>query len=126
MDRRIRRVLSLQLALLLVASLGAYAIWGLGVAKAVWFGAGIAAANTIMIAWRMRQGCATAAAQPSLSEFYRSWLERYLLAGALLAAGLGGLKLAPLGLLSGFILGQVIWILAPLTVEAGSRDTEEK
>ena len=125
MDRRIRRILSLQLALLLVASLGAYAIWGLGVAKAVWFGAGIAAANTIMIAWRMRPGRA-ALAQPSLSEFYRSWLERYLLAGALLAAGLGGLKLMPLGLLSGFILGQVIWIIAPLTVEAGSRDTEEK
>ncbi|OFZ94574.1 MAG: hypothetical protein A2Z44_03805 [Betaproteobacteria bacterium RBG_19FT_COMBO_58_11] len=125
MDRRIRRILSLQLALLLVASLGAYAIWGLGVAKAVWFGAGIAAANTIMIAWRMRPGRA-ALAQPSLSEFYRSWLERYLLAGVLLAAGLGGLKLMPLGLLSGFILGQVIWIIAPLTVEAGSRDTEEK
>lgn len=126
MDRRIRRVLSLQVALLLVASPGAYAIWGLGVAKAVWFGAGIATANTLMLAWRMRQGRTAAVAQPSLSEFYRSWLERYLLAGALLAAGLGGLKLMPLGLLSGFILGQVIWIFAPLTVGVGSRDTEEK
>lgn len=126
MDRQIRRVLSLQLALLLVASLGAYAIWGLGVAKAVGFGAGIASANTLMIAWRMRQGRTTSAAQPSLSEFYRSWLERYLLVGALLAAGLSGLKLMPLGLLSGFILGQVIWILAPFAFEVGSRDTEEK
>lgn len=125
MDQQIRRVLSLQLALLLVASLGTYAIWGLGVAKAVCFGAGIASANTLMIAWRMRQGRA-ALAQPSLSEFYRSWLERYLLVGVLLAAGLGGLKLMPLGLLSGFILGQVIWILAPLTFGVGSRDTEEK
>jgi hypothetical protein len=48
------------------------------------------------------------------------------LAVVLLAAGLGGLKLAPLGLLSGFILGQVIWILAPFTIDVGSRDTEEK
>ncbi|MBT9614088.1 MAG: ATP synthase subunit I [Burkholderiales bacterium] len=126
MDRQIRQVLSLQLALILVASLGGYAIWGLGVAQAVCFGAGIAAVNTLMIAWRMRQGRTTPAAQPSLSEFYRSWLERYLLLGVLLAAGLGGLKLMPLGLLSGFILGQVIWIFAPLTVEAGARDTEEK
>jgi len=125
MDRQIRRVLSSQLALLLVASLVAFAIWGPRVAVAVCFGAGIASANTLMIAWRMRQGRA-AQAQPSLSEFYRSWLERYLLVGVLLAAGLGGLKLMPLGLLSGFILGQVIWIFAPLTVEAGSRDTEEK
>lgn len=126
MDQQIRRVLSLQLALLLVASLGTYAIWGLGVAKAVCFGAGIASANTLMIAWRMRQGRKQTATQPSLSEFYRSWLERYLLVGVLLAAGLGGLKLMPLGLLSGFILGQVIWILAPLTFGVGSRDTEEK
>jgi len=130
MDRQIRRVLSLQLALLLVASLGAYAIWGLWVATAVCFGAGIATANTLMIAWRMRQRRTTPAAQPSLGEFYRSWLERYLLVGVLLAAGLGGLKLMPLGLLSGFILGQVIWILATLlqsigTIEAGSQDTEK-
>jgi len=125
MDHQIRRVLSLQLALLLVASLAAFAIWGLGMAKAVWFGAGIATANTLMIAWRMRRGRKTAPAQAGLSEFYRSWLERYLLVGVLLAAGLGGLKWMPLGLLSGFVLGQIVWILAPLTF-AGSRDTEEK
>lgn len=126
MDHPIRRVLNLQLALLLFASFSAYAVWGLSVALALAFGAGIAVANTLMIAWRMRQGRKQTTTQPSLSEFYRSWLERYLLVGVLLAAGLGGLKLMPLGLLSGFILGQVIWILAPLTFEAGSRDTEEK
>ena len=126
MDRQIRRVLRLQLALLLVASLVALAIWGLVVAQAVGFGVGIAVTNTLMIAWRMRRGRVASAAQASLSEFYRSWLERYLLVGVLLAAGLGGLELMPLGLLSGFILGQVIWILAPLTFEAGSRNTEEK
>ena len=124
MDHQIRRVLSLQVALLLVASLMAFAIWGLGMAKAVWFGTGIAAANTLMIAWRMRQGRKTAPAQASLSEFYRSWLERYLLVGVLLAAGLGGLKLMPLGLLSGFVLGQIVWILAPLTF-AGSRNVKK-
>ena len=130
MDRQIRRVLRLKLALLLVASLVALTIWGLVVAQAVCFGVGIAVANTLMIAWRMRRGRVASAAQPSLSEFYRSWLERYLLVGALLAAGLGGLKLMPLGLLSGFILGQMIWILAPLfqskgTVEAGPRNVKK-
>ena len=53
----------------------------------------------------------------SLNEFIRSWLERYLVVGVLLALGLGWLKLLPLGLLSGFILGQLIWILAPLTIK---------
>ena len=125
MDHQIRRVLGLQLALLLVASLMAFAIWGLGMAKAVWFGTGIATANTLMIAWRMRQGRKTAPAQAGLSEFYRSWLERYLLVGVLLAVGLGGLKWMPLGLLSGFVLGQIVWILAPL-IFAGSRNVKEK
>ena len=120
MDSQIRRVLSLQLALLLVASLGAWAIGGLVVAQAVCFGVGITVTNTLMIAWRMRRGRVVPAAQPSLSEFYRSWLERYLLVGALLAVGLGGLKLMPLGLLGGFILGQVVWILAPYSREVGS------
>ena len=124
MDHQIRRVLGLQLALLLVASLMAFAIWGPGMAKAVWFGTGIATANTLMIAWRMRQGRKTAPAQAGLSEFYRSWLERYLLVGVLLAVGLGGLKWPPLGLLSGFVLGQIVWILAPFTF-AGSRNVKK-
>lgn len=125
MDRQIRRVLRLQLALLLVASLVALTIWGLVVAQAVGFGVGIAVVNTLMIAWRMRRGRVASAAQPSLSEFYRSWLERYLLVGALLAVGLGGLKLMPLGLLGGFILGQVIWILAPFSLVVGSRNVKK-
>ena len=130
MDRQIRRVLGSQLALLLVASLLAFVVWDATAAIAVGFGAGIASANTYLLAWRMRPGRAAATAQPSLSEFYRSWLERYLLVGVLLAAGLGGFKLMPFGLLSGFILGQAIWILAPLfqtngSGEAGSQDTEK-
>lgn len=124
MDRRIKRVLSLQLVLLFVAVLGGYAIWGGGVARAVWFGSFIAIANTLLIAWRMRCGNRNKdrargelGAQQYLRQFYRSWLERYLVVGALLAMGLGGLKLMPLGLLTGFILGQAIWIFAPLTIK---------
>jgi len=123
MDRRLKRVLSLQLALLLIAVLGAYAVWGLGEARAVWFGSFIAVANTLLIVWRMRRSRnkdrarGELGAQQYLKQFYRSWLERYLVVGALLAMGLGGLKLMPLGLLAGFILGQVIWIFAPLTIK---------
>lgn len=123
MDRRLKRVLSLQLVLLLIAVLGAYAVWGLGEAGAVWFGSFIAVANTLLIVWRMRRSRnkdrarGELGAQQYLKQFYRSWLERYLVVGALLAMGLGGLKLMPLGLLAGFILGQVIWIFAPLTIK---------
>ena len=37
--------------------------------------------------------------------------------GVLFALGLGALKMPPPGLLGGFILGQLIWILAPFTVK---------
>lgn len=130
MDRQIRAVLGGQIALLLAVSLAGYLIWGLSIAIAACFGSGISAVNTLMIAWRMRQPVGRTAAAPDaapgLSEFYRSWLERYLLVGVLLALGLGGLKLMPLGLLSGFILGQVIWIVGPALYKSGVADTEEK
>jgi ATP synthase protein I len=123
MDRRIRRVLSVQLVFLLTAGLIAYGVWGLEVARATWFGAFIATANTLLIAWHMRPGSGRSnkggelGAQHYLRQFYRSWLERYLVVGVLLASGLGGLKLMPLALLAGFILGQLIWIIAPLTIK---------
>ncbi len=115
MDRRIRRVLSLQLALLLFAAVGAYGLWGM--ATAAWFGVLIAITNTLLLAWRMRPSSKAPGKPASLNEFIRSWLERYLAVGVLFALGLGALKMPPLGLLGGFILGQLIWILAPLTVK---------
>jgi ATP synthase protein I len=117
MDRRIRRVLSLQIALLLLVTVGVYALWGMVAAKAAWFGVLIATTNTLLLVWRMRPNDRVPGKPASLNEFIRSWLERYLAVGVMLALGLGGLKLLPLGLLSGFILGQLIWILAPLTIK---------
>ena len=123
MDRSIRRVLSVQLVFLLAAGMAAYGVWGLEVAGATGFGAIIAIANTLLVAWHMRPGSGKSnkggelGAQYYLRQFYRSWLERYLVVGVLLALGLGGLKLMPLALLAGFILGQLIWIVAPLTIK---------
>jgi ATP synthase protein I len=117
MDRRIRRVLHLQLVLMLLATAGPYALWGFATAKAAWFGVLIATTNTLLLAWRMRPNREAPGKPASLKEFVRSWLERYLAVGALLALGLGGLKLLPLDLLGGFVLGQLAWILAPLTIE---------
>ena len=123
MDRRIRRVLSVQFVFFLAAGMTSYGVWGLDVARATGFGAIIAIANTVLIAWHMRPGSGKSnkggelGAQHYLRQFYRSWLERYLVVVILLALGLGGLKLMPLALLAGFILGQLIWIIAPLTIK---------
>lgn len=120
MDRHIRRVLRLQLAILLIITVGVYALWGTVVAQAVWFGLFIATMNTLLIAWRMRPNNkppSRLSKPANLNEFFRSWLERYLVVGGLLALALGGLKLLPPALLGGFILGQLVWILAPLTIK---------
>ena len=123
MDRRLRRVLSLQLVLLVGTGAAAYAIFGQSETQAVVFGGLVALSNSGLIAWRMRpqaigQGVAAElAAHQQLKKLYRYALERYLGVGALLAVGLGALHFMPLGLLAGFILGQVAWVIAPLTIE---------
>jgi hypothetical protein len=39
-------------------------------------------------------------------------MERFFVVGVLLAAGFAMLKLAPLPLLTGFIVGQLAWVIA--------------
>jgi len=119
MDRRIRRVIGLQAVVLIAAGLTAATFWGVEAAKGAWFGAAIGLANTLMIAWRMNPSAAAQegeqSAQRHLRQFYRSWIERYVLLLVLFALALIGLKLLPVALLSGFILAQAAWIVAPLT-----------
>lgn len=137
MDRRIRGVLSAQSVWVLVAALGAYRIWDasqLAMVSAA-MGALIALVNTAFIAWRLNAqenlgktpGCdtgpagaqeindtATPNAHRHLKQFYRSALERYFLVASLFAMSLGVLKFLPVALLGGFILGQALWMVAPL------------
>lgn len=121
MDSRVRRVLSMQFMWVLCAGLAAYLIWGSALrpqpSLSAATGAAIAFVNTGLIAWRMRHAAKSAGereAHHTLKQIYRWALERYVIVAALLAAGLGGWKLMPLGLLGGFILGQAIWLAAPL------------
>lgn len=116
MDRRIRRVIGLQAVVLIAAGLTAATFWGVEAAKGAWFGAAIGLANTLMIVWRMKPNArGEQSAQRHLRQFYRSWIERYVLLLVLFALALIGLKLLPVALLSGFILAQAAWIVAPLT-----------
>jgi len=108
------RVVSAQAMIAILAALLTYAAFGATAAKAVWYGGAVALANGLFLVWRMRQDVA----QPSrdahrhLRSFYRSSLERFFLVALLLAGGLGLLKLLPLAVLSGFVLGQLTLIVA--------------
>ncbi|MEN8107321.1 MAG: ATP synthase subunit I [Pseudomonadota bacterium] len=73
------------------------------------FGGAIALLNVMLLEWRRYQadsGRAMSAGQ-SLWLLYRSAMERFVLVLALFALGMGGWRLEPLPLLTGFIAGQL-------------------
>lgn len=50
-----------------------------------------------------------------LRSFIFSGLERFVVVGLLLAAGMGPLGLDPLGVVGGFVAGQLTWLLYAVT-----------
>jgi ATP synthase protein I len=73
----------------------------------------VAMLNVLVLLWRRHRadtGRALSAGQ-SLWVLYRTALERFVLVGLLFAMGMGGLKLAPLPLLTGFLVGQLALVL---------------
>jgi ATP synthase protein I len=82
---------------------------GWGRAGSALFGGVIAIGNLLLLEWRRvrtERGPALSASR-SIRVLYRSALERMGLVVLLFAVGLGLLRLDPLGLLTGFIAGQL-------------------
>ena len=109
----VRRRLGFQTALITVTSIVFFTLGDAMQAGSVWFGGAIATANLLLLEWRRLaadNGPALSAAR-SLRLLYRTALERFLLATTLFALALGVLRLEPLALLSGFIVGQAALIV---------------
>ena len=108
------RVAMLSAGLLMIVA----AIAGLSVLLAVAYGLMVAWVNASLLWWRWHRGEKVyhCDGQRHLKSFYRSMMERFFVVGILLAAGFGILKLAPLALLLGFVVGQLIWMVAGLTL----------
>lgn len=105
----IRKLLVLQLLLIAVTSVVFLLCYGVFQAGSVWGGGAIASANSLLLEWRRHgadSGRALSAGE-SIRVLYRTALERFVLVALLFALGLGGLKLDPLALLTGFIMGQL-------------------
>ena len=94
----------------------AYLYKGEAAAMAAWFGGAVALANTMLLAWRMRNSCREPGQEPrrELSRLVRSSMERFLMVSLLIAAGLGWMKLMPLPLLAGFALGQLTLMVSTI------------
>ena len=107
--------------MLSVVSLLAWEWRGWTVAIAVMYGGGVALVNTGLLVWRWYRGLHDYHCDGGrhLRSFYRSEMERFFVVCTMLATGLAGLGLAPLPLLTGFIVGQSAWVIA-----AAARKTE--
>lgn len=110
----IRRAAGLQIGLigLVVLALALWQGWEAGFAAA--YGGLAAMLNSGLLYWRWAQGTRRFHSDPDrhLRSFYRSSMERFLMVGLWLAAGLAVLGLAPLALVVGFVAGQLAWLIA--------------
>ncbi|HYQ73462.1 MAG TPA: ATP synthase subunit I [Gammaproteobacteria bacterium] len=109
----VRRRLGVQLASIAVTSIVFFMLGGALLAGSVWFGGAIAAAILLLLEWRRSAADRGPAldAVSSLRLLYRTALERFALAATLFALALGVLRLDPLALLTGFIVGQAALIM---------------
>ena len=111
--RDVRKLAILQLLLVAAAAVMIFMIYGAYQAASVCFGGLIAMTNVLLLEWRRR--CADAgralSAGESLRLLYRSALERFVLVALLFALALATLQLAPLALITGFIVGQLALVL---------------
>lgn len=109
-SRDARRVVVAQavLALLVAAGFGIHG--GAPQCVAALYGGAITILLTLWLAWRVRRA---GNAGGGLASIYSGAIARYALAAAGIAAGIGGLRLAPLPLLGGFAVTQfgyvVLW-----------------
>ena len=113
MDTGIRRLLLFQSLLVAVTATLFLAIYEIFSAVSVCYGGCVAAANAVLLA-RCAQRDVKApqrSPQQSLAAAYLCVVQRFLVIALLFALGLGLLKLQPLALFSGFIVGQLVMVI---------------
>ncbi|BAN36826.1 hypothetical protein SCD_n03027 [Sulfuricella denitrificans skB26] len=86
------------------------------VAVAAFFGGAVAVANALFLIWCMRAGAQRPVqeARQELAWLVRFSMERFLMVALLIVAGLGWLKLMPVPLLIGFVLGQLTLVFSTI------------
>jgi len=97
-------------------------------AQSVAFGCGVALCGTLYLGWKFVQGqkVAERGAAWAMRQAYATAVGRFALMAALLAMGMGYLKLAPLWVLAGLIGGQSAWLAVPVWMRLTSLNKIEK
>ena len=112
-----RTVVGLQLAVVFAVAGATYVIGKTPqFAIAVLSGGGVSVLNGALLAWRMSRAASVSAhdAHLQLRLLYFYAAERFLVVVALLALCMAVLKMTPLGVLGGFVLGQAALLSARL------------
>ena len=110
--------LGFQIGIIVVSVLVAVWVSGVDTGLAMAGGGGVALVNASLLMWRWYQGSDKfhCDARRHLQAFFRSSLERFVVVGVLLAACFLSLELEPLAVLAGFVIGQLAWMVASLTL----------
>lgn len=118
-----RHVAGLQAAVVLVVAGAAYILGGTAqFATALLSGGLVSVLNGVLLAWRMYRAALhpapeayhPASAHHQLRNMYLYAAERFLVVMALLGFCLAALKLSPLPVLGGFVIGQAVFLAARL------------
>jgi hypothetical protein len=108
--------LLLQIAVMLSIGVLGFVWYDQWYARAFFYGNFVAVVNSGLLVLRWRRGLKDyfCDGPRHLWLFNRSMLERFFVVTMLLAVGFGIMKLPPLGTLTGFVVGQLAWVLAML------------
>ena len=105
----LRKILLVQIGLVLIAAAVLTIVKGNEFFLATLYGGAVIIASTIYFGWRLKIATEAVDNTPSVNsvELFKGIFLRFVLVIVLLALGLGWLKLAPAGVLSGFIVAQL-------------------
>lgn len=112
MRATVRRVLTLQLLIVLGVAAAYLVSQGFHAALSALYGGGIALFSTWLMGWRISRAADAAAQDSNQGAFviYAGVAQRFLLVLVLMALGMGMLKLAPVAILAGYALAQIAYM----------------
>ena len=105
----LRKILLVQTGLVVITAVVLSLVKGHEFFMATLYGGAVIIASTSYFGWRLKVATQTADNKPSVNtvELFKGIFIRFVMVIVLLALGLGWLKLAPAGVLSGFIVAQL-------------------
>jgi ATP synthase protein I len=118
------RLILLQGAATITGAFITYTIVSPPAAKSLIYGSCVAMLSTLILAWKLKQGESgeSLGAEWALRQAYRTEIQRFVWTSVMLAVGFGLLKLPPLWMLLGFVMGQVAWLLIPIWMKLRTKN----